>query len=117
MSATEDCIFCKIAAGQIPSTVVYKDDDVFAFRDINPVAPEHILFIPKKHIASSMADLSPDDGAILVKIFAAAQKVAHEHGLEAGYRFVTNSGERAGQSVFHLHFHLLGGRDFAWPPG
>jgi histidine triad (HIT) family protein len=105
----EDCLFCKIATGQIPANVVYDDGDVLAFRDINPQAPHHILVIPKRHIATSMADLSPDDSATLAKIFAAAQKIAHDLGLENGYRFVTNVGPDAGQSVFHLHFHLLGG--------
>ncbi|HTI14942.1 MAG TPA: histidine triad nucleotide-binding protein [Dictyobacter sp.] len=105
----EDCLFCKIAAGQIPATVVYQDDDVFAFRDINPQAPHHILFIPKQHIATSMADLRLEDSETLAKIFAAAKKIAHELGLENGYRFVTNVGPDSGQSVFHLHFHLLGG--------
>ncbi|GCE25603.1 histidine triad nucleotide-binding protein [Dictyobacter alpinus] len=112
----DDCIFCKIASGQIPSTVVYQDNDVFAFRDLSPQAPEHILFIPRRHIAS-MADLTPADGPLLASIFTAASKVAHELGLDQGYRFLTNVGPQAGQSVFHLHFHLLGGRTMTWPPG
>ncbi len=112
----ENCIFCKIVAGEIPSTIVYKDDDVVAFRDLNPQAPQHILFIPKRHIAS-MTDLTQEDGAILASIFTTAAKVAQDLGLECGYRFVTNVGPDSGQSVFHLHFHLLGGRQLGWPPG
>ena len=112
----QNCIFCKIINGQIPGTVVYQDDNVVAFRDVNPVAPHHILFVPRKHIAS-MDVLTSEDGPLLSDIFSAARNVAHDLGLEQGYRFVTNVGEHAGQSVFHLHFHLLGGRDFTWPPG
>jgi histidine triad (HIT) family protein len=112
----QNCIFCKIINGQIPGTIVYQDDNVVAFRDVNPAAPQHILFVPRKHIAS-MDVLTPEDGPLLGNIFTAARKVAHDLGLEQGYRFVTNVGEHAGQSVFHLHFHLLGGRDFTWPPG
>lgn len=111
-----DCLFCKIASGQLPTTIVYQDDQVVAFRDNAPQAPVHILFIPKRHIAS-MDDLTPADDAILTALFTAARSVAHEQGLEQGYRFVTNVGRHAGQSVFHLHFHLLGGRDMTWPPG
>lgn len=115
----EDCLFCKIADGRIPGKIVYEDQDVVAFADINPAAPHHILFIPRRHIAS-MAELTAQDGELLGKIFTAAAHVAHDLGLDApehGYRFVTNVGPNAGQSVFHLHFHLLGGRTFAWPPG
>jgi len=115
----EDCLFCKIADGRIPGKIVYQDNDVVAFEDLHPVAPHHILFIPRRHLAS-MAELTEEDGELLGKLFAAAAKVAHERGLdslEQGYRFVTNVGPHAGQSVFHLHFHLLGGRPFAWPPG
>ncbi len=112
----EDCLFCKIVAGQIPSDVVYQDGDVVAFRDIHPQAPQHILFIPRRHIAS-MTDLTLEDGPLLAKIYVAAKNVAHELQLEQGYRFLTNVGPDAGQSVFHLHFHLLGGRPLQWPPG
>jgi len=115
----EDCLFCKIADGRIPGKFVYQDDDVVAFADINPVAPHHILFIPRRHIAS-MADLSEEDGEMLGKLFARAAQVARELGLsepDQGYRLVTNVGPQAGQSVQHLHFHLLGGRKFSWPPG
>ncbi len=110
-----DCIFCKIAAGQIPSSFVYQDDDVIAFNDIAPQAPHHILLIPRRHIPS-MTDLTPEDGALLAKIFTAAIKIGHDLGLEQGYRFLTNVGADAGQSVPHLHFHLLGGRKLGWPP-
>jgi histidine triad (HIT) family protein len=112
----EDCLFCKIAAGQIPSTIVYQDDDVVAFRDVNPQAPQHILLIPRRHIPS-MTDLTPEDGPLLAKIYTTANNIAQEQGLTRGFRFVTNVGPDAGQSVFHLHFHLLGGRPLTWPPG
>ncbi len=112
----EDCLFCKMVAGQIPSDIVYQDEDVLAFNDINPQAPQHILFIPKRHIAS-MTDLTAADGPILAKIYVAAGSVAKKLNLERGYRFLTNVGPDSGQSVFHLHFHLLGGRPLGWPPG
>lgn len=115
----EDCLFCKIADGRIPGKIVYQDNDVVAFADINPVAAHHILFIPRRHIAS-MADLTEENGEMLGKLFARAAQVARELGLsdpDRGYRFVTNVGPQAGQSVQHLHFHLLGGRSFSWPPG
>ncbi len=112
----ENCLFCKIAAGQIPADIVYQDQDVVAFKDINPQAPHHILIIPKRHIAS-MTDLTPEDGPILAHIYVVARNIAHDLGLEQGYRFLTNVGPDAGQSVFHLHFHLLGGRKLGWPPG
>ena len=115
----EDCLFCKIADGRIPGAIVYQDQDVVAFADINPQAPQHVLFVPRRHIAS-MADLTPEDSGLLGKLFAAAAHVASDLGVadaERGYRFVTNVGPEAGQSVQHLHFHLLGGRRFSWPPG
>ena len=113
----ENCLFCKIAAGEIPGTIVYQDDEVVAFSDINPHAPQHILLIPMRHIAS-MAELTPDDGPMLSSLFITAKKLAQELNIEqSGYRFVTNVGPDAGQSVLHLHFHLLGGRPFGWPPG
>ena len=113
----ENCLFCKIATGAIPSKIAYQDEDVVAFEDINPQAPKHILLIPRQHIAS-IADLTLNDGPILAKLFITAQKLAHDMGIdESGYRFLTNVGPDAGQSVFHLHFHLLGGRKFGWPPG
>lgn len=118
--AEADCLFCKIINRQIPGTIVYNRNDVVAFEDIHPAAPQHILFIPRRHVAS-MAELTAEDGAMLGNLFAAAAEVAHERKLDdpekGGYRFVTNVGKNAGQSVFHLHFHLLGGRSFDWPPG
>lgn len=113
----ENCLFCKIAAGEIPSKIVYQDENVVAFQDINPQAPQHILFIPRRHIVS-MTTLTPGDGQVLANIYTVASKVARDLGLEeGGYRFVTNVGPDAGQTVFHLHFHLLGGRKLGWPPG
>ncbi len=104
------CIFCKIVAGQIPSTKVYEDEFVLAFKDIAPVAPVHVLVIPKRHLAS-VSDLGPVDAALLGHLFSAVQKVAADHGLaDSGYRVVTNSGKDAGQVVFHLHFHVIGGK-------
>lgn len=114
----EDCLFCKIVEGSIPARIVYDDREVVvAFADIHPQAPQHILFIPRYHIGS-MAELTAENGEMLGRIFASAACVARDLGLEeGGYRFVTNVGPDAGQSVFHLHFHLLGGRKFTWPPG
>ena len=113
----ENCLFCKIAAGQVPSKIVYQDQDVVAFVDINPQAPHHVLIIPRRHI-DSMTDLTLEDGPILARLFTTAARLAHDMGIdESGYRFLTNVGPDAGQSVFHLHFHLLGGRRLCWPPG
>lgn len=106
-----DCIFCKIIAGEIPSSKVYEDEHVFAFRDIEPQAPIHIIIVPKEHI-ESIADITPDNSHIAAKCLEAAAKIADGEGLANGYRVVTNSGPDGGQSVFHLHFHLLGGRTF-----
>ena len=112
-----DCLFCRIVAGEIPATVVHDEDDVLAFRDINPQAPTHILVIPKRHLASA-ADLRDDHGPLLGRLFAVSADLARREGIdEAGYRVVTNVGRDAGQSVDHLHLHVLGGRRFAWPPG
>lgn len=104
-----DCLFCKIIAGDIPSTKVYEDETVYAFRDINPQAPVHILFVPKKHIARA-ADLTEEDAALVGHIFAVIAKVAADEGIADGFRVITNNGADAGQTVAHLHFHLLGGR-------
>ncbi len=104
-----DCIFCKIVAGEIPSTKVYEDETVLAFRDINPQAPTHILFIPKAHIANGAAGITADNAAVVGHIFEVIAAVAKEEGL-SDFRVVTNNGEGAGQTVPHLHFHLLGGR-------
>ena len=111
-----DCLFCKIAGGEIPSQFLYEDDDMVAFRDIDPKAPVHILLVPKAHIVDAAA-LSEDDSALLGKMFAVAAKLAKQEGLENGWRVVTNVGKDGGQSVPHLHFHLLGGRQLGWPPG
>jgi histidine triad (HIT) family protein len=112
----EDCLFCKIAAGQIPSDIVYQDQDVVAFKDINPQAPQHLLIIPRRHIAS-VTNLTLEDGPLLAGIFTVARKLIQDLHLEQGSRIVANIGPGAGQSVFHLHFHLLGGRRLGWPPG
>lgn len=113
----EDCIFCKIATGQIPCNKAYEDEHVLAFHDINPQAPVHVLIIPKSHI-ESVAKLTPADDAVLCAMFRAAQKLAAELGVsESGFRVVMNTGSDGGQSVPHLHLHLLGGRSLAWPPG
>jgi histidine triad (HIT) family protein len=117
MTADPTCLFCRIVAGEIPSTKVHDDDLVFAFRDIAPRAPTHILVIPRDHIASA-ADLTEADGPMLGRLFAVAAKLARDEGIaEGGYRLVSNVGRLGGQSVDHLHFHLLGGRPFSWPPG
>ncbi|HHU85051.1 MAG TPA: histidine triad nucleotide-binding protein [Clostridiales bacterium] len=111
-----DCIFCKIVAGEIPSTKVYEDDTVLAFKDLNPTAPVHILVIPKTHIASA-ADIDESNSAVIAHIFEVAAVIAKEQGLDDGFRIVNNCGELGGQTVKHLHFHLLGGRKFDWPAG
>jgi histidine triad (HIT) family protein len=112
-----DCLFCRIVRGEIPSTKVDEDDLVLAFRDIAPRSPTHILVIPKEHIASA-ADLTADDGPMLGRLFAATARIAREEGIaDAGYRLVSNVGRWGGQTVDHLHIHLMGGRAFEWPPG
>ena len=111
-----DCLFCKIAAKQIPAKVVFEDGDVFAFADINPQAPTHLLICPKKHFAS-LSEAVAGDQAVLGKMALVAAELARERKLESGYRTVMNTGAGAGQTVFHLHMHLLGGRVFHWPPG
>jgi len=111
-----DCLFCRIVAGEIPSDRVHEDDEVIAFRDIAPKAPTHVLVIPRRHIPDAHA-VTDADGALLAKLFGVARQIADEAGLEKGYRLVTNVGPEAGQTVFHLHFHLLGGRPMIWPPG
>jgi histidine triad (HIT) family protein len=110
-----DCLFCRIAAGEIPSDRVFEDAAVIVFRDINPRAPTHVLAISRRHIPSA-ADLTDADGDLLAALFGALRHVAEEAGL-GGYRIVSNVGADSGQSVFHLHFHLLGGRSMTWPPG
>lgn len=112
----DDCLFCKIIDGDIPAEKLYEDDNVLAFRDISPQAPTHFLVIPKKHIPSP-PDLTPDDEVLLGKMMRAASRVAAEQGLDDGFRVVINSGKKAGQVVFHIHMHILGGRPMGWPPG
>lgn len=111
-----DCLFCRIVAGEIPSDRVYEDDEVLAFRDIAPRAPIHVLVIPRRHVADAHA-LTDADGPLLAQLFGAVRRIADDAGLSNGYRVVTNVGPEAGQSVFHLHLHLLGGRTMSWPPG
>jgi histidine triad (HIT) family protein len=112
-----DCIFCRIAAKEIKSTIVYEDDDIVAFKDITPQAPVHILIIPRKHI-TGLTDMAPEDETVVGKIVGLSKKLADRFSFsQCGFRVVANSGPDAGQAVDHLHFHLLGGRKFRWPPG
>ena len=111
-----DCVFCRIAAGEIPARKLFEDDEVVAFHDLSPQAPVHVLVIPRRHVAS--LDAAADgDGALLGRLLLAARRAARENGVAQGYRVVTNSGSSAGQSVFHIHLHVLGGRPMSWPPG
>jgi len=113
----DDCLFCRIAALEIPADIVHEDDLVVAFRDVSPKAPTHILLISRAHI-SSAASLTEANGPMLGRLFAVAAQLARDEGVaRSGYRLVTNSGSAAGQSVRHLHFHLMGGRQMGWPPG
>ncbi len=112
-----DCLFCKMIAGEIQPDKVFETEHVLAFRDINPQAPTHVLVVPKRHIAT-INDIGDDDDALVGKLFMAAAEVAREEGIsEEGFRTVMNCNRRAGQTVFHLHLHVLGGRDLTWPPG
>ena len=112
-----DCLFCKILDGEIPCDKVFENDEVIAFRDVNPQAPTHILVIPRKHI-STVNDLTVDDKNIVAEMILSAQMVAKQEGIEdSGYRLVMNCNEGAGQTVFHIHLHILGGRGMNWPPG
>jgi histidine triad (HIT) family protein len=112
-----DCLFCKIVAGEIPAEKIYEDDHVIAFRDIAPKAPTHVLVIPRRHV-STLNDLRPDDAELVGRMYLAAREVAHQEGIaEDGYRTVVNCNSGAGQTVFHIHLHLLGGRAMTWPPG
>ncbi|MBP3360787.1 MAG: histidine triad nucleotide-binding protein [Clostridia bacterium] len=112
-----DCLFCKIIAGEIPSTVVYEDDMIFAFRDIEPQAPEHIVIVPKEHIGSAN-EITGENSKYVAAIFEKIPAIAKELGIDKdGYRVVNNCGEYGGQTVHHLHFHLMGGRPFGWPAG
>jgi histidine triad (HIT) family protein len=113
----EDCIFCRIAKGEMDADMVYADDEVIAFRDINAVAPSHVLVVTRKHIPSVL-ELTPQDAPLLGRIFQAIQAVGESEGTSAsGMRILTNVGREAGQIVMHLHFHVLGGRGMDWPPG
>lgn len=113
---SDGCIFCKIAQGELPADLLLETENIIAFPDINPQAPTHILVIPKKHIAS-INQLGPEDGQIMGEILLAIQELAKQEKLEQGYRVVVNTGTHGGQSVAHLHFHILGGRSLQWPPG
>jgi histidine triad (HIT) family protein len=112
-----DCLFCRIAAGEIPAGIVYQDDSLVAFKDINPQAPLHVLIVPRRHIPS-LNDLAADDDALIGSMFRRAAALARQHGYdERGYRTVFNTNREAGQTVFHVHLHLLAGRGLGWPPG
>lgn len=113
----KDCLFCRIVSKELSSKIVHEDDQTVAFEDINPQAPTHILIVPRKHIAT-LSDAAPEEAALLGHLQLVAAQVARERGIvESGYRVVINNGRGAGQSVFHLHLHLLGGRGMRWPPG
>jgi histidine triad (HIT) family protein len=117
MMSSADCLFCKIVAGDIPADIIYESDHAIAFRDINPHAPTHVLIIPRQHIETINA-LQSGDEALVGNLFLAAKQIAKEAGIsDAGYRVAMNCNEAAGQTVFHLHLHLLGGRTLGWPPG
>ena len=112
-----DCLFCKILEGEIPADIVFENDDVLAFRDVNPEAPTHILIIPRQHI-STVNDLTDNHELIMGKLFSVAKIIAAREGVsDDGYRMVVNCNEKAGQTVFHIHMHLLAGRSMTWPPG
>lgn len=113
---TINCPFCQIAAGELPATIVYQDDEIIAFRDIHPTAPTHILLIPRKHIVS-IAKATEQDATLLGKLLLVAALIAEQENLDRGFRLVTNTGIDGGQSVHHLHVHLIGGRRMGWPPG
>jgi histidine triad (HIT) family protein len=113
---SNDCLFCRIIAGEIPAKKVYEDERTLAFEDIQPQAPTHVLVIPKKHVRG-LKELTPEDTELVGYCHLVAAKLARERGIEDGYRTVYNVGPRAGQSVFHIHLHLIGGRDLKWPPG
>jgi len=115
--SNDNCLFCKILEGEIPAELIYESDTAVAFRDINPQAPTHVLVIPRKHI-STINDIEVDDEAVVGSLYTAAREIAAREGIaEDGYRAVMNCNEGAGQSVFHIHLHVLGGRQLGWPPG
>ena len=111
-----DCLFCRIVKGEIPAKKVYEDEHVFAFEDINPQAPTHVLLIPKRHLRG-LKEAQAEDAELLGRLHLAAAKIGRERGIEDGYRTVLNVGPKSGQSVFHIHVHLIGGRAMKWPPG
>ena len=111
-----DCLFCKIAAGEIPSTKVYEDEYVYAFLDIDPKAPFHAVIIPREHVASA-AEINAENSHLIAKVFEAVSKIAKNENLEKGFRVVNNCGQDGGQTVGHIHFHLLARRNLQWPPG
>ena len=111
-----DCLFCKIVAGEIPSTKIYEDETVYAFADIDPQAPFHAIIIPKQHVASA-AEITAENSGLIAKVFEAVAKIAAKENLEQGFRVVNNCGADGGQTVGHIHFHLLARRNLAWPPG
>lgn len=114
---SEDCLFCKIIAGEIPSNKVYEDEEVYAFEDINPAAPVHILMIPKKHLHDITA-AGPEDQALIGRLLLKANEITADHDIDkTGFRYVINTGDHGGQTVFHIHLHILGGRPMSWPPG
>jgi histidine triad (HIT) family protein len=110
------CVFCRIVRGEAPARIVYQDEDVTAFHDLHPCAPVHILIVPNRHIAG-VAQVEPEDAASLGKLFVVARWLAEQEGIVNGYRLVVNNGPLVGQSIFHLHVHLMGGRPLGWPPG
>jgi len=112
----DDCIFCKIGRKEIPAKMVYEDKEIFAFEDLHPQAPSHVLICPRKHLVA-LTDAAPEDASTLGNLQLVAARIARDRKLTEGYRTVINNGRGAGQSVFHLHLHLLGGREFRWPPG
>jgi histidine triad (HIT) family protein len=112
----ENCLFCKIAARQSPAKIIYEDETVLAFEDLHPQSPVHVLIVPRKHLPS-LKEAAPEDEPLLGHLFYVAAQLARERNIEKGYRTVINNGSWAGQSVYHLHVHLLGGRVFHWPPG
>jgi len=112
----KDCLFCRIIRGEVPAKKVFEDADTYAFEDINPQAPTHVLVIPKKHIRG-LKEATPEDAETIGRCHLVAAEIARDRGIEDGYRTVLNVGPRAGQSVFHVHVHLIGGRNLHWPPG
>lgn len=111
-----DCVFCKIISGDIPSSKVYEDEWVVAFKDLEPQAPVHVLIVPKEHIASAV-EITAENSFLIAKVFEAVAKIAKEMDLKDGFRIVNNCGEKAGQTVMHIHFHMMAGREFTWPAG